>query len=97
MVGTDCVCSTGLLMDENEGFACTVTGFEEFEEEILRVRSANRDRPETLELALPELAGISRSQTSLSNSPVATVRCAVKEARTALGPSPPPWPSPTPR
>lgn len=34
-----------------------MTGFEGFDEEIQRVRNANWGRPETLELALPELAG----------------------------------------
>lgn len=34
---------------EDAGFACTVTGFEGFEQEILRLRNANRDHPETLE------------------------------------------------
>jgi GNAT superfamily N-acetyltransferase len=33
----------------NDGFKCEVTGFEGFEQEILRLRNANRDRPETLE------------------------------------------------
>jgi GNAT superfamily N-acetyltransferase len=36
-------------MGENDGFSCTVTGFEGFEQEILRLRNANRDHPETLD------------------------------------------------
>jgi len=36
-------------MAEEDGFSCTVTGFEGFEQEILRLRNANRDHPETLE------------------------------------------------
>lgn len=36
-------------MGEADGFSCTVTGFEGFEQEILRLRNANRDHPETLE------------------------------------------------
>lgn len=36
-------------VEEGHGFACEVTGFDGFAEEILRLRNANRDRPETLE------------------------------------------------
>jgi len=36
-------------MGEDDGFSCTVTGFEGFEQEILRLRNANRDHPETLD------------------------------------------------
>jgi GNAT superfamily N-acetyltransferase len=36
-------------MDQSDGFSCTVTGFEGFEHEILRLRNANRDHPETLQ------------------------------------------------
>ena len=36
-------------MDPEDGFACTVTGFEGFEQEVLRLRNANRDHPETLD------------------------------------------------
>lgn len=34
--------------DNSAGFTCEVTGFEGFQEEILRLRNANRERPETL-------------------------------------------------
>jgi len=34
---------------DHSGFFCQVTGFEGFQEEILRLRNANRERPETLE------------------------------------------------
>ncbi len=36
-------------MTDQSGFFCQVTGFEGFQEEILRLRNANRERPETLE------------------------------------------------
>jgi len=36
-------------MGDDEGFTCTVTGFAGFEQEILRLRNANRDHPETLD------------------------------------------------
>jgi GNAT superfamily N-acetyltransferase len=39
---------TGPLMRVDDGFSCTVTGFEGFEQEVLRLRNANRDHPETL-------------------------------------------------
>jgi len=38
----------GRRVDEQDGFSCAVTGFEGFEQEILRLRNANRDHPETL-------------------------------------------------
>jgi len=41
--------ATGPPMDQSDGFSCTVTGFEGFEREILRLRNANRDHAETLE------------------------------------------------
>ena len=34
---------------DRSGFFCQVTGFEGFQEEILRLRNSNRERPETLE------------------------------------------------
>jgi len=36
-------------MDQGDRFSCTVTDFEGFEQEVLRLRNANRDHPETLE------------------------------------------------
>lgn len=36
-------------MTEHSGFFCKVTGFEGFQEEILRLRNANRERTQTLE------------------------------------------------
>ena len=36
-------------MDESDGLSCTVTSYEGFEHEILRLRNANRDHAETLE------------------------------------------------
>jgi GNAT superfamily N-acetyltransferase len=36
-------------VDRAGEFSCAVTGFDGFEQEILRLRNANRDRPETLE------------------------------------------------
>ena len=36
-------------MAEHTGFSCAVTGFEGLQDEILRLRNANRERPETLD------------------------------------------------
>lgn len=36
-------------MTDHGGFSCAVTGFEGLQEEILRLRNANRERPETLD------------------------------------------------
>ena len=36
-------------MDASDGFSCTVTGFGGFVQEILGLRNANREHPETLE------------------------------------------------
>jgi GNAT superfamily N-acetyltransferase len=49
MVATDCSAATDLRMDESDGFSCTVTGYQGFERDILRLRNANRDHAETLE------------------------------------------------
>lgn len=38
-----------LTVTQNDGFCCAVTGFAGFEQEILRLRNANRDHPETMD------------------------------------------------
>ena len=46
---TERASAISLLMHEGSGFSCTVTGSDGQEQEILRLRNANRDSPETLE------------------------------------------------
>lgn len=46
---TEHASAISLLMHEGSGFSCAVTGCDGYEQEILRLRNANRDSPETLE------------------------------------------------
>jgi hypothetical protein len=48
-VGTDKNSGADPRTHSDGGFYCEVTGFEGFEQEILRLRNANREHPETLE------------------------------------------------
>jgi RimJ/RimL family protein N-acetyltransferase len=48
-VTTEHVGAISLAMHEGSGFSCAVTGSDGLEQEILRLRNANRDSPETLE------------------------------------------------
>jgi GNAT superfamily N-acetyltransferase len=48
-VTTEHASAISLLMHEGGGFSCAVTGSDGLEQEILRLRNANRDSPETLE------------------------------------------------
>src|SRR6266478_6431459 len=48
-VTTERASAISLLMHEGSGFSCAVTGSDGQEQEILRLRNANRDSPETLE------------------------------------------------